>query len=76
MLTVGAIMGVACLSMAMGVLAARCSAICHPGFARNMRSTLLGKIELFSNIDHISTPQLITRATTDITLRDTMRRPQ
>lgn len=76
-LTVGAIMvGVACLSMAMGVLAARCSAIATQGFARNMRSTLLGKIESFSfsNIDHISTPQLITRATTDInTLRDTMR---
>ena len=76
-LTVGAIMvGVACLSMAMGVLAARCSALATQGFARNMRSTLLGKIESFSfsNIDHISTPQLITRATTDInTLRDTMR---
>ena len=76
-LTVGAIMvGVACLSMAMGVLAARCSAIATQGFARNMRGTLLGKIESFSfaNIDHISTPQLITRATTDInTLRDTMR---
>ena len=76
-LTVGAIMvGVACLSMAMGVLAARCSAIATQGFARNMRSTLLGKIESFSfsNIDHISTPQLITRATTDINpLRDTMR---
>lgn len=76
-LTVGAVMvGVACLSMAMGVLAARCSAIATQGFARNMRSTLLGKIESFSfsNIDHISTPQLITRATTDInTLRDTMR---
>ena len=76
-LTVGAIMvGVACLSMTMGVLAARCSAIATQGFARNMRSTLLGKIESFSfsNIDHISTPQLITRATTDInTLRDTMR---
>ena len=50
--------GVACLSMAMGVLAARCSAIATQGFARNMRSTLLGKIESFSfsNIDHISTP--------------------
>ena len=76
-LTVGAIMvGVACLSMAMGVLAARCSAIATQGFARNMRGTLLGKIESFSfaNIDHISTPQLITRATTDInTLRDTVR---
>lgn len=76
-LTVGAIMvGVACLSMTMGVLAARCSAIATQGFARNMRGTLLGKIESFSfaNIDHISTPQLITRATTDInTLRDTMR---
>ena len=49
---------------------------CHPASPGTMRSTLLGKIESFSfsNIDHISTPQLITRATTDInTLRDTMR---
>lgn len=76
-LTVGAIMVcVACLSMACGVLAGRFAAVASQGFAKNMRSTLLGKIEDFSfaNIDHISTPQLITRATTDInTLRDTMR---
>lgn len=76
-LTVGAIMVcVACLSMACGVLAGRFAAVASQGFARNMRSTLLEKIEDFSfaNIDHISTPQLITRATTDInTLRDTMR---
>ena len=69
-LTVGAIMvGVACLSMAMGVLAARCSAIATQGFARNMRSTLLGKIESFSfsNIDKFSTAGLVTRMTTDVT---------
>ncbi len=44
---------------------------------RNMRSGTLRREDqgfFFSSIDHISTPQLITRATTDInTLRDTMR---
>ena len=69
-LTVGAIMvGVACLSMAMGVLAARCSAIATQGFARNMRGTLLGKIESFSfaNIDHFRSSSLVTRLTSDVT---------
>ena len=69
-LTVGAIMvGVACLSMAMGVLAARCSAIATQGFARNMRGTLLGKIESFSfaNIDKFQTGSLVTRLTNDVT---------
>ena len=75
-LTVGGIMvGVACLSMACGLLSARCSAICSQGFAKNLRSLLLGKIQDFSfaNTDHFSTSSLITRATTDVTaVRTTM----
>lgn len=75
-LTVGAIMvGVACLSMACGLLSARCSAICSQGFAKNLRSLLLGKIQDFSfaNTDRFSTSSLITRATTDVTaVRTTM----
>lgn len=75
-LTVGGIMvGVACLSMACGLLSARCSAICSQGFAKNLRALLLGKIQDFSfaNTDHFSTSSLITRATTDVTaVRTTM----
>ena len=75
-LTVGGIMVViACLSMACGLLSARCSAIASQGFAKNLRTMLLGKIQSFSfsNIDRFSTPSLITRATTDVnTVRTTM----
>lgn len=75
-MTVGGIMViVACCSMASGLLAARCSAIASQGFAKNLRSELLGKIQDFSfaNTDRFSTPSLITRATTDVnTLRNTM----
>ena len=75
-LTVGGIMvGIACLSMACGLLSARYSAIASQGFAKNLRTMLLDKIQSFSfsNIDHFSTPSLITRATTDVnTVRTTM----
>lgn len=75
-LTVGGIMvGIACLSMACGLFSARCSAIASQGFAKNLRTMLLDKIQSFSfsNIDHFSTPSLITRATTDVnTVRTTM----
>ncbi len=75
-LTVGGIMvGIACLSMICGILSARCSAIASQGFAKNLRAMLLEKIQSFSfsNIDHFSTPSLITRATTDVnTVRTTM----
>lgn len=75
-LTVGGIMVIiACLSMACGLLSARCSAIASQGFAKNLRTMLLDKIQSFSfsNIDHFSTSSLITRATTDVnTVRTTM----
>ena len=75
-LTVGGIMVIiACLSMACGLHSARCSAIASQGFAKNLRTMLLDKIQSFSfsNIDHFSTPSLITRATTDVnTVRTTM----
>ena len=75
-LTVGGIMVLAaCLSMACGLLSARCSAVASQGFAKNLRTLLLGKIQgfSFSNIDRFSTSSLITRATTDVnTVRTTM----
>ncbi len=75
-MTVGVIMVlVACLSMTCGLLSARFSAVASQGFAKNLRSSLLGKVQdfSFSNADKFSTPSLITRATTDVnTVRNTM----
>ena len=75
-ITVGAIMVLtACLSMTCGLLSARFSAVASQGFAKNLRSSLLGKIQSFSfsNADKFSTPSLITRTTTDVnTVRNTM----
>lgn len=75
-LTVGGIMViVACLSMACGLLAAHCSAVASQGFAKNLRQSLLEKIQNFSfaNTDHFSVSSLITRATTDVnTLHNTL----
>ena len=71
----GIMVGVACLSMVFGLLSARLSAIAGQGFAKNLRSNLLEKIQSFSfsNTDHFSTPSLITRATTDVnTVRTSM----
>lgn len=64
----GAMVIVACLSMVCGLLSARFSAIAGQGFAKNLRSRLLGKIQSFSfaNTDHFSIPSLITRGTTDV----------
>ena len=58
----------AVLSMICGILAAKFAAIAGTGFAYNVRNTLFHKIQDFSfaNIDHFSTPSLITRLTTDV----------
>ena len=75
-LTVGIIMVcVAIVSMMCGLLAAKFSALSSQGFAKNLRSSLLEKIQSFSfaNTDRFSTSSLITRATTDVnTMRMTM----
>ncbi len=75
-LTVGGIMVLtACLSMVCGVVAARASAVASQGFAKNLRASLLEKIQSFSfaNTDRFSASSLITRATTDVnTMRNTM----
>ena len=75
-LTVGCIMVItALLSMTCGVIAARASAVASQGFARNLRGSLLEKIQSFSfaNTDRFSASSLITRATTDVnTMRNTM----
>lgn len=66
---------VAIVSMMCGLLAAKFSALASQGFAKNLRSSLLEKIQNFSfaNTDRFSTSSLITRATTDVnTMRMTM----
>lgn len=74
--TVGAAMVcVSIVSMTCGLLAARFSALASQGFAKNLRSSLLEKIQSFSfaNTDKFSTSSLITRATTDVnTMRMTL----
>ena len=68
-MTVGLIMViVAIISMSCGLLAARFGAVASQGFAKNLRTSLLEKIQSFSfaNTDHFSTSSLITRATTDV----------
>ena len=66
---------VAIVSMMCGLLAAKFSALASQGFAKNLRSSLLEKIQSFSfaNTDKFSTSSLITRGTTDVnTMRMTM----
>ena len=75
-LVVGLIMVLtACLSLTCGAISARASAVASQGFAKNLRSALLEKIQAFSfaNTDHFSASSLITRTTTDVnTMRTTM----
>ena len=65
----GAVMlGMACLSLAFGILAGRFSAYASTGFAANLRSAMYRNIQrfAFSDIDKYSTSGLITRMTTDV----------
>lgn len=75
-LTVGGIMVViTLLSLFCGIMSSRLSAVASQGFAKNLRTSLLAKIQSFSfaNADRFTTPSLITRATTDVnTVRNTL----
>ena len=67
----GAVMiGMAFLSLFLGVEAGRKSAKAASGFAYNLRKAMYDNIQTFSftNIDKYSTSGLITRMTTDITM--------
>lgn len=52
-----------------GAKAGRLAAVASSGYAKNLRHDIFYKIQDFSfgNIDHFSTPGLVTRLTTDIT---------
>lgn len=59
----------AMLALAFGSKAGQLAAIASSGYAKNLRKDIFYKIQDFSfgNIDHFSTPGLVTRLTTDIT---------
>ena len=56
------------LSLAFGVIAGKTAATASAGFAKNLRHDIFYKIQdfSFSNIDRFSTSSLVTRLTTDI----------
>ncbi len=58
----------ACVSLAFGILAGRCSAYASTGFASNLRRAMYRNIQTFafSDIDKYSTSGLVTRMTTDV----------
>ena len=63
-----ALVVMAFLSLAFGVLAGKTAATASAGFAKNLRHDIFYKIQdfSFSNIDRFSTSSLVTRLTTDI----------
>ena len=61
-------LGVAMLSLLLGIQASKYASYASAGFAKNLRKDLFSKIQSFSftNIDKFSTAGLITRFTTDV----------
>ena len=59
----------AVVALFFGAKAGQLAAVASSGYAKNLRHDIFYKIEDFSfgNIDHFSTPGLVTRLTTDIT---------
>lgn len=66
--TGGVMIGLACASLLFGMLSGMFAARGAAGFANELRMGVFNKIQgySFSNIDHFSTPSLITRLTTDV----------
>ncbi len=65
----GVLVIMAMLALLFGTLAGKFAAEAGAGYAKNLRHDIFYKIQKFSfkNIDHFSTPSLVTRMTTDIT---------
>jgi len=63
-----ALLACAVLSLYIGLLAGRVSAIASAGFAKNLRQDMFHNVQKFSfpNIDRFSTASIITRLTTDV----------
>ena len=64
----GVLVIMAMLALLFGTLAGKFAAEAGAGYAKNLRHDIFYKIQKFSfkNIDHFSTPSLVTRMTTDI----------
>ncbi|MGN0468709.1 MAG: ABC transporter ATP-binding protein [Acutalibacteraceae bacterium] len=67
-------LGFCLLTLAVGYVAARFSAIASMGFSTNMRSALFNKVQdlSFENIDKLKISSLITRMTSDVSMIQTM----
>lgn len=64
----GVLIGMAMLSLFLGVMSGKFCAIASCGFAKNLRQSLYSKVQTFSfsNIDKFSASSLVTRLTTDV----------
>jgi ATP-binding cassette subfamily B protein len=64
----GLMLLMAFVSLALGIMAGRSSAVASTGFAANLRSAMYRNIQrfAFSDIDKYSTSGLVTRMTTDV----------
>lgn len=62
------LLAMAAVSLLLGILSGRLSAVASTGFAYNLREAMFRNIQTFSfsNIDRFSTSGLITRMTTDV----------
>ena len=67
-------LGFCLLTLVIGYIAARCSAIASMGFITNMRGALFNKVQdlSFENIDKIKISSLITRMTSDVSMIQSM----
>lgn len=65
-----AMVACALVSLLLGILYARTAAIAGQGFGAELRKAEYRKIQSFSfsNVDHFSTPSLMTRLTSDVTI--------
>ena len=63
------LIAMAVFALFLGAKAGQTAAIASAGYAKNLRHDIFYKVQDFSfgNIDHFSTPGLVTRLTTDIT---------
>lgn len=67
-------LGFCLLTLVIGYIAARCSAIASMGFSTNLRGALFNKVQdlSFENIDKIKISSLITRMTSDVSMIQSM----
>ena len=63
-------LGLCALTLAVGYIASRCSAISSMGFGANLRRELFNRIQdlSFENIDNLKISSLITRMTSDVSM--------